>query len=488
MNTLYDYYNSKGQALPSVQQRAGVAQQAGISGYTGTAQQNTQLLGFLQNQGQPLNTNQALPQGNLNASALGGNTALPNGLPTGQNQVASPDAFVNSLTVPPPLANPNTNSVSSLENNQTGLMGRLQSSLSKLGTKGARELQLNNEQGITQKEQNIQNSYNEIIQKQQNYRDAAIQLAGNGGTQEALMGRQGRLRREEAIDIGGKTATLQVMQGNLQLAKDTIARTLDLEFKPIEQDIENTKTFLDLNFKFLDRADKKQAQAQQLALENQKMAMDDYKSYKKTLLDDAIKNNTSKVSAILQAGSMKDLSDIFGSSLNDPNAPVSEKVESLQNTLNLINNISDSDGLNSRVGPNALVRKFLAVRDAFGAGDAFAGSVHQLSSQETLNQLINLKAQGGTLGALSDQERIMLQNAATKINAWEKKDKNGNGTGVWDIRESDFKNELSRLKTLTNTALQRAGWIPSTLSGNDLQEINTLLQAPGNFMPVNYYQ
>lgn len=46
---LYEYYTSKGQALPSVEARAPLAIKAGITGaYTGTAEQNTQLLSYLQ--------------------------------------------------------------------------------------------------------------------------------------------------------------------------------------------------------------------------------------------------------------------------------------------------------------------------------------------------------------------------------------------------------------------------------------------------------
>ena len=52
ISTLNEYYSSKGQALPSVSERQGMAAQAGIQNYTGTAQQNTQLLSSLMsNQG-----------------------------------------------------------------------------------------------------------------------------------------------------------------------------------------------------------------------------------------------------------------------------------------------------------------------------------------------------------------------------------------------------------------------------------------------------
>lgn len=50
---LYEYYTSKGQTLPSVQDRQGVAGQAGITGYTGTADQNAQLLSYLEGSSNP---------------------------------------------------------------------------------------------------------------------------------------------------------------------------------------------------------------------------------------------------------------------------------------------------------------------------------------------------------------------------------------------------------------------------------------------------
>jgi hypothetical protein len=107
-----------------------------------------------------------------------------------------------------------------------------------------------------------------------------------------------------------------------------------------------------------------------------------------------------------------------------------------------------------RAGENFL--GILNINKLTGAQQEFVGGVHQLVSKETLDSLLNLKKAGGTLGALSDQERIMLQNSATKISDWEKKDKNGVGKGVWDISESAFKKELQTLKTLTQRAITGA--------------------------------
>jgi hypothetical protein len=63
---LYEYYKSQGQNLPSIADRTSVAKEAGITEpYSGTAQQNTQLLSYLQNKpavgGVPTETTQPAP-------------------------------------------------------------------------------------------------------------------------------------------------------------------------------------------------------------------------------------------------------------------------------------------------------------------------------------------------------------------------------------------------------------------------------------------
>jgi hypothetical protein len=82
----------------------------------------------------------------------------------------------------------------------------------------------------------------------------------------------------------------------------------------------------------------------------------------------------------------------------------------------------------------------------------FAGYVHQLTSKETLDFLVNLKAQGGTLGALNASELDILKGSATKINDWEIKDEKGNGTGRWQVSEESFKKELDQIKKITERA------------------------------------
>jgi hypothetical protein len=92
MTTLYDYYNSIGQSLPSVASRQGVASSAGISGYQGTAAQNGTLLAYLQKNGGSTGTPTATPPPTTVPVASTAPTTAPvnNGLNTGQNGSTPP--------------------------------------------------------------------------------------------------------------------------------------------------------------------------------------------------------------------------------------------------------------------------------------------------------------------------------------------------------------------------------------------------------------
>jgi hypothetical protein len=129
-----------------------------------------------------------------------------------------------------------------------------------------------------------------------------------------------------------------------------------------------------------------------------------------------------------------------------------QEILTLQDKLGNIDSLINHKGLSNAVGTVALGRK---APFQIGQKQDFIAGVEQLVSRDTLDTLINLKKAGGTLGALSDQERIMLQSAASKIGTWRKL-KDGNVIG-YKASESSFKKELETLKTLTQRALTEAG-------------------------------
>jgi len=136
----------------------------------------------------------------------------------------------------------------------------------------------------------------------------------------------------------------------------------------------------------------------------------------------------------------------------------------LQTKANELGAAGKNEYLEGAVGPNAIARGYSSgmfeipqnIKTLWTGGKQnFIASVKQLTDQETMNTLLNLKQAGGTLGALSDSERQMLQDAASKINNWAVKDGEGKITG-YNASEDDFKVELSRLQGLAQTAADRA--------------------------------
>jgi len=129
-------------------------------------------------------------------------------------------------------------------------------------------------------------------------------------------------------------------------------------------------------------------------------------------------------------------------------------ISNAQNKITAIDSLLQSPGFGGAVGIGPGIVRTAAPWN-MGAKQDFIAGVEQLISKDTLDTLINLKKAGGTLGALSDQERIMLQNAASKISTWKLTDDKGKVTG-YKISEDLFKKELENIKALSQKALNEA--------------------------------
>lgn len=129
----------------------------------------------------------------------------------------------------------------------------------------------------------------------------------------------------------------------------------------------------------------------------------------------------------------------------------------LQDKVNQINNLIKTGSYKKVVGTTGIGRTPLLSALTGEAQDA-TGNIKQIVASETLDTLIALKKSGGTLGALSDKEALMLRESATKIGGWEVL-KDGVGTGRWNVNENSFKKELENLKMLAERAIKNAGGV-----------------------------
>ena len=138
-----------------------------------------------------------------------------------------------------------------------------------------------------------------------------------------------------------------------------------------------------------------------------------------------------------------------------PTAQDEGALEVARTKVSEIEALINDPALNKVVGTFAFGRMPI-ISALTGDAQRVQGTIHQLISKETLDQLLSLKKGGGTLGALSDPERITLQNAATKLGGWEKKDSKGVGKGVWNVSENDFRAELKHIQDLAQKAIDKA--------------------------------
>lgn len=184
-----------------------------------------------------------------------------------------------------------------------------------------------------------------------------------------------------------------------------------------------------------------------------------------------------------------------------------------ENNINTINDVINSSALDSTVGTNALARtkpgfwnaakRFISGALAGGAAGAaaglpfagvgaipgaiigalttgtvralqgtkdeltgdrqnFIGSVEQLSTQLSLDKLIQAKAEGAAFGALSDSELLLLSKAASKLSTWAIKDSTGKVIG-YDAAEKDFKAEMDKINNFAKLDYVLSGGNPTSV-------------------------
>jgi len=128
------------------------------------------------------------------------------------------------------------------------------------------------------------------------------------------------------------------------------------------------------------------------------------------------------------------------------------------------------------VGPNQLARLSISENFTNIQGD-FIGSIDQLTSQLTLDKLVEAKESGATFGSLTDGERVILAQAATKINSYivRMSDKPDSRIIGYKATEKQFSAELKKIRDLAQRDLDRR-----TRNSFNSDELDELDQAFGD--------
>lgn len=153
----------------------------------------------------------------------------------------------------------------------------------------------------------------------------------------AIQGEQAQIQHEASIKALGLSAVAQTLQGNLALAQQQADMAVELEFEPIQQQIDYTKQWLQLNQDNLNREDKKRADALQLQLQERQRLLDEQKLDKQQISTTAMEAaksgaSSSVVNSILASKSINQAISLAASSLGTAFAQ-DLKTKTLQNQL-----------------------------------------------------------------------------------------------------------------------------------------------------------
>lgn len=164
INTLYDYYNAKGQSLPSVGSRTALATKAGISNYTGDANQNNTLLAYLLKQDQSSTSSPVTASTPVTPSSTPATATVPT-TSTAPTTTSTNNGTGITKTVTYTANNPVSADKSTLDKayaDISGLDGSIASGINSLADKQTRAYQAQADQPID--EESIRKSFRDRIQ------------------------------------------------------------------------------------------------------------------------------------------------------------------------------------------------------------------------------------------------------------------------------------------------------------------------------------
>ena len=167
----------------------------------------------------------------------------------------------------------NTARQNELEVEEGEIVSDITAATDKLATKNARKGELETAQGIPALSGQLNELNNQIRSVQSEAFAATNKSQDRLAPTFAITGEQAQIERQRAVKVYGLAAAAEAIQGNIALANDNVARALDAEFAGLEQEIETKKFLLTLNERNFNKEEARRAEAQQIALDQQKDAL-----------------------------------------------------------------------------------------------------------------------------------------------------------------------------------------------------------------------
>lgn len=457
--TLSEFYSSQGKALPSVKDRGGVAAQAGIQGYTGTAAQNAQLLGFL-------------------SSNQGGSTPSTTGTP---NIPTIPAQNVNSGTQPLPLPEkPQSQAPTDIYTSSVAYLN----TIPKTGVKGLDEIttamverpgQLNQQFGLEEKRALAESTKNTLDAFNEEYRVKAEQLrVDNSKTAASKQISIEELERNRAFKAGSLAIEAAFRNNDFVGAQTLMNQQLQLELEPLKM---RYKFFEDMYNRTEDqkfqRAMKAEDRAYQAAREDLGMIND--------IKMQAFKDGKIAIGDIAKIKTWEDLALYTGTTKTDALEEF-EAANKVATVDELIAGKGKGQAVGARLGARGVSEDGQTIFGSLSQGKrkTFVAKTEQLLEGLTLDKLQQAKARGITFGSLTEGERNAVANAATFIGQTRVRDGGKTDGKVlgYDIPEKDFNEAMQTIREAAILDYERRTGKPYTGNPETATPEDYLMQAP----------
>jgi hypothetical protein len=424
----------------------------------------------------------------------------------------------------------NTQTPSSAEQESDALKTNLRKLIDAEGNKAGDQLAAEEKAGV----QGFQKTVNDLSSQLNALNNEAAAAKLKTQNQPILgsivAGQMDAIDRDRAVKALTLSAGITAAQGNLALAQQQADRAIEVKYAGIENELEYFNQFITLNQNELSREQEKKATLLQAKLAERQEQADKAKANDvaiQNVMLEAAKNGADAVTLgnIQASTNPQQAISLAGNALSAPfrlqqaqqefqnsmakeqlkisqanlrinqaelgikqaqakadaikNAPANPAFQqaSAQNNIQNIDTLLKDTAIRTAVGPSGFARLVgRGLDSATGARQNFIASVDQLASQLTLDSLVNAKARGATFGALSEGELLLLNNSASKINKWAKRDDKGNVI-AYNASEKDFKAELDKINNFAK--------LDALIKGIKPEDIGVQLLEDGHYWTKN---
>lgn len=214
-----------------------------------------------------------------------------------------------------------TESINKQSADTTELSNMLRSELDPNAKSQARRLQEEQDKlGVIEGYKSLQNINNQIASATAAYQQGITNIEGKPIARQFITGQQAQLRLQQAAEIGALTAAAQAQQGNIALAEQIAARTVNAEFADREQRISTLQSLIELNYQDLTAAEKRRADLVLEQTKQEEAKLKEEKTQRQQIVDLAIearKNNADNgtVTGILESKTIEEALFNAGESL-----------------------------------------------------------------------------------------------------------------------------------------------------------------------------